>query len=60
MTRKQVNPANEANRALKITGIVGIAFALIGNAGAFVGGDFGASTSGATPGILAGISLLIP
>ena len=50
---------NDVNKALKITGLVGIAFALIGYVGVFVGGDFGAFTSGAMPGILAGISLLI-
>ena len=45
--------------ALKITGLVGIAFALIGYVGVFVAGDFGAFTGEAMPGILAGISLLI-
>ena len=50
---------NEVNKALKITGLVGIAFALIGYVGVFAGGDFGAFTGGAMPGILAGISLLI-
>ena len=50
---------NDVNRALKITGLVGIAFVLIGYVGVFVGGDFGAFTGGAMPGILAGISLLI-
>ena len=50
---------NDVNKALKITGLVGIAFALIGYVGVFVGGDFGTFTGGAMPGILAGISLLI-
>ena len=50
---------NDVKKALKITGLVGIAFALIGYLGVFVGGDFGAFTGGAIPGILAGISLLI-
>ena len=50
---------NDVNKVLKITGLVGIAFALIGYVGVFVGGDFGAFTDGAMPGILAGISLLI-
>ena len=50
---------NDVNKALKITGLVGIAFALIGYVVVFVGGDFGAFTGGAMPGIMAGISLLI-
>ena len=50
---------NDANRALKISGLVVIAFALIGYMGLFVGGDFDSFTGGAMPGILAGISLLI-
>ena len=50
---------NDVNKALKITGLVGVAFALIGYVGVFVGGDFGAFTGGAMPGILASISLLI-
>ena len=50
---------NDVNKALKITGLVGIAFALIGYVGVFVGDNFGAFTGGAMPGILAGISLLI-
>ena len=50
---------NDVNKALKITGLVGIAFALIGYVDVFVGGDFGTFTGGAMPGILAGISLLI-
>ena len=44
---------NDVNKALKITGLVGVAFALIGYVGVFVGGDFGAFTGGAMPGILA-------
>ena len=50
---------NDVTKALKITGLVGVAFALIGYVSAFVGGDFGAFTGGAMLGILAGISLLI-
>ena len=50
---------NDVNPALKITGLVEIAFVLIGYVGVFVGGDFGAFTGGAVPGILAGVSLLI-
>ena len=50
---------DDVNKALKISGLVGIAFALIGYVGVFAGGDFDSFTGGAMPGILAGVSLLI-
>ena len=50
---------DDVNKALKISGLAGIAFALIGYVGVFVGGDFDSFTGGAMPGILAGVSLLI-
>ena len=50
---------NDVNYALEITRLAVIPFALIGYVGVFVGGDFGAFTGEAMPGILAGISLLI-
>ena len=50
---------DDVNKALKISGLVGIAFALIGYVGIFVGGDLCSFTDGAMPGILAGVSLLI-
>lgn len=45
--------------ALNITGMLGAAFGVIGYIGLFVGGDLGAFTGGATPGILLGFSLLV-
>ena len=46
-------------KALNITGILGAAFAVFGYIGLFVGGDLGAFTGGAMPGILLGFSLLV-
>ena len=46
-------------KALNITGMLGAAFGVIGYIGPFVGGDLAAFTSGATPGILLGFSLLV-
>lgn len=39
-------------KALNITGILGAAFAVFGYIGLFVGGNLGAFTGGAMPGIL--------
>lgn len=46
-------------KALNITGILGAAFAVFGYIGLFVGGDLGAFTGDAMPGILLGFSLLV-
>ena len=46
-------------KALSITGMLGAAFGVFGYLGLFVGGDLGAFTSGAMPGILLGFSLLV-
>ena len=46
-------------KALNITGILGAAFGIFGYIGLFVGGDLGAFTGGALPGILLGFSLLV-
>lgn len=46
-------------KALNITGMLGAAFGVFGYIGLFVGGDLGAFTGSAMPGILLGFSLLV-
>ncbi len=48
-----------AIKALRIAGAAGVVCGAIGYVGFFVGGDLGAFTGGAMPGIMLGFSLLV-